>query len=72
MKAWAERVEDALRKTSGAKMPSEWAKKYDCWKAIAELSAAFPDVTAPEVMELAAAGAKSEGVAGTGGRLARL
>lgn len=72
MKAWAGRVDDALRKTSGAKMPSEWAKKYDCWQAIAELSDAFPDVTAPEVIEPAAAEVKSEGVAGIGNRLARL
>ena len=71
MKAWAARINDALRKTSGAKMPSEWAKKHDRWEAIAELAAAFPAVTAPEVTQADTVQAKYERAVGTFNRLAR-
>jgi len=38
-----------LRDTAGARVPSEWAKKEDCWGAMRKLPLAFPDPLPPEL-----------------------
>lgn len=42
LQVWAIEVNDALHRTSGGKMISEWAKKPECWDAV--LSASYSPV----------------------------
>jgi hypothetical protein len=39
---WARLVDTALRETAGMKMPTEWAKRPECWEAIRSISLAVP------------------------------
>lgn len=34
IRSWSHQLDDLLRSTAGARMPTEWAKKEDCWNAI--------------------------------------
>jgi hypothetical protein len=34
---WAVAVDKALRHSAGARMPSEWAKKVECWDSLKEI-----------------------------------
>ena len=40
---WARAVDEALRRTAGMKMPTEWAKREDCWQAVRGISVNIPD-----------------------------
>jgi hypothetical protein len=39
---WASTVDRALRETSGMKMPTEWAKRPECWTAIRSIEVRVP------------------------------
>jgi hypothetical protein len=39
---WAVQVDSHLRRTANARMPSEWAKKFECWEAMRELELELP------------------------------
>lgn len=45
---WARSVDDALRRTAGAKMPTEWAKRPDCWQALRVIPFDLPDTKIEE------------------------
>lgn len=45
---WALEIDEGLRRTSGGRMPSEWAKKPECWAALSELQLSPPDRVPPE------------------------
>lgn len=40
---WVGVVDAELRRTAGARMPSEWAKKPDCWEVIRSTEVDLPD-----------------------------
>jgi AIPR protein len=42
-------VNRLLRETAGARMPSEWAKKDECWIALREIKVEAPDSSPPEL-----------------------
>jgi len=46
---WVVQVDSRLRETAKARMPSEWAKKVECWEAMRELPLALPDPLPPEL-----------------------
>jgi hypothetical protein len=52
---WAIAIDKALRRTAGARMPSEWAKKLECWDAIREIALEAPATIPPELHAPAAA-----------------
>lgn len=39
---WARSVDQALRTTAGMKMPTEWAKRPDCWQAVSAIVISVP------------------------------
>jgi AIPR protein len=39
---WAHAVDQALRTTAGMKMPTEWAKRPDCWQAVRAVTVEVP------------------------------
>jgi hypothetical protein len=39
---WARAVDDGLRRTAGMKMPTEWAKRPDCWQALRDTPVKLP------------------------------
>lgn len=49
MAEWARTVDGELRRTAGMKMPSEWAKKSDCWQAIRVAEVNVPPGGIPEL-----------------------
>ena len=49
LRNWAGQVDNALRETSGSRMPSEWAKKVECRDALREVDFPLPDVLPPEL-----------------------
>lgn len=46
---WVVQIDKQLRETAKARMPSEWAKKEECWQAMRELPLEFPDPLPPEL-----------------------
>ena len=46
---WVVEIDRRLRETAKARMPSEWAKKSECWDAIRETSLPLPDPLPPEL-----------------------
>ena len=47
--AWAVAVDGTLRGTAGNKMPTEWAKRPDCWLALQTVSVEIPKSLIPEL-----------------------
>lgn len=45
---WARAVDAELRRSAGMKMPTEWAKRPDCWTSIRETVAPLPTSRIPE------------------------
>jgi hypothetical protein len=45
---WSHEIDEGLRRTAAGRMPSEWAKKSECWAALSELQLPSPDVVPPE------------------------
>ena len=46
---WARTVDSELRRTAGMKMPTEWAKRPDCWLAVKDAPVVTPDAHIPEL-----------------------
>jgi hypothetical protein len=46
---WAAEIDKALRRTAGARMPSEWAKRLECWDTIRETKFDAPAEMPPEL-----------------------
>jgi hypothetical protein len=46
---WALAIGGALRRTAGARMPSEWAKRLECWDSIREGKLETPFDPPPEI-----------------------
>ena len=46
---WVVEVDAQLRETAKGRMPSEWAKKAECWEAMRDLSLKLPDPLPPEL-----------------------
>jgi hypothetical protein len=57
---WARAADQVLRSTAGSRMPTEWAKKPECWEAFKQALPSPPD---PLPLELA-----SQGTTATGAR----
>lgn len=47
---WARTVDAELRRTAGMKMPTEWAKRADCWVAIRSTAIEIPASGVPELL----------------------
>lgn len=48
---WAREADRVLRATALARMPTEWAKKEQCWDAFKSALPALPDVLPPELAQ---------------------
>jgi AIPR protein len=46
---WAVKIDMQLRETAKARMPSEWAKREECWEAMRELPLEFLNPLPPEL-----------------------
>lgn len=46
---WARAVDRALRETAGMKMPTEWAKRAECWEAIRSIEVQVPSLGVSEL-----------------------
>ncbi len=46
---WVTQVDAHLRETAKSRMPSEWAKKVECWEAMRDLSLDLTDPLPPEL-----------------------
>jgi hypothetical protein len=46
---WIVEIDRCLRDTAKARMPSEWAKKSECWDAIRDTPLRWPDPLPPEL-----------------------
>jgi hypothetical protein len=57
---WAPQIDRELRRSAGSKMPSEWAKKAECWEAVRDLTLELPQPLPPE-MQVQFAAANSHG-----------
>jgi hypothetical protein len=55
---WAGTADQVLRSTAGSRMPTEWAKKPECWEAFKQALPSLPD---PLPMELASQGSSAAG-----------
>ena len=49
MKTWGLKIDMALRETAGGRMPSEWAKKAECWQVIRGLPLPLPAALPNEI-----------------------
>lgn len=49
---WSLAIEKEFRRTAKDRMPSEWAKRVDCWDALRELEFEVPTETVPEIYQL--------------------
>ncbi len=47
--AWVLEIDRRLRETAKARMPSEWAKKSECWDTVRDTSLPLPDPLPPEL-----------------------
>ena len=57
---WAVAIDRALRRTAGARMPSEWAKKVECWDSLKETRLETPVPLAAELHARAASAESTE------------
>jgi hypothetical protein len=46
---WAVAIDKLLRRTAGNRMPSEWAKRVECWDAVREAKLELPARLPPEL-----------------------
>lgn len=46
---WARTVDAELRRSAGMKMPTEWAKRPDCWLAVRSATVKLPSSRVPEL-----------------------
>ena len=46
---WVSQVDEHLRETAKSRMPSEWAKKVECWETMRDLPLELPDPLPPEL-----------------------
>jgi AIPR protein len=46
---WVGEIDRHLRDSAKSRMPSEWAKKAECWEAIRDVSLQLPDPLPPEL-----------------------
>jgi len=60
IRQWSVAIDKALRRTAGARMPSEWAKRLECWDTIRETKLDPPADSPPELHAVASA-AEPEG-----------
>jgi hypothetical protein len=51
IQAWAREVNEALHRSAGGRMVSEWAKKPECWHAIVNAHISDPATDLPELMK---------------------
>jgi len=49
---WTTEIDKALRQSSGGRMPSEWAKKAECWNAIQKIALKPPEQLPVEVQHI--------------------
>lgn len=56
LEGWVDTVDAELRSSAGARMPSEWAKKPECWQALKSASFELPDPLPSELQTQIAAG----------------
>jgi hypothetical protein len=54
---WVVEIDQELRRTAGSRMPSEWAKKVNCWEAVRDLALDLPQSLPPESQVQLAGGA---------------
>lgn len=50
IRSWSHQLDDLLRSSAGAKMPTEWAKKDECWNAIRQALPRAEDPLPPEIL----------------------
>ena len=46
---WARAADQLLRTSAGSRMPTEWAKKLECWEVFKESVPSMPDPLPPEI-----------------------
>jgi hypothetical protein len=46
---WVAPIDQELRSTAGSRMPSEWAKKVQCWEAVRNVVLDLPEALPPEM-----------------------
>jgi hypothetical protein len=49
IESWVIQIDLKLRETAGGRMPSEWAKKVECWEALRDAPLELPDPLPPEL-----------------------
>jgi hypothetical protein len=49
IRQWAVAIDKTLRRTAGARMPSEWAKRLECWDTLRETTLEVPAALPPEL-----------------------
>jgi len=49
IQGWTVEIDRRLRETAKTRMPTEWAKKADCWEALRNTPLKFPDPLPPEL-----------------------
>jgi hypothetical protein len=49
IEAWTVEIDKRLRSTAKTRMPSEWAKKAECWEALRETPLKLPRLLPPEM-----------------------
>jgi hypothetical protein len=54
---WVANIDQELRNTAGSRMPSEWAKKAQCWEAVRDVALGLPEPLPPEMQVQFAQGA---------------
>jgi len=53
IRSWTHRLDELLRSSAGARMPTEWAKKEECWNAIRQAIPQAEDPLPPEISGIA-------------------
>jgi hypothetical protein len=69
---WIGEVDRALRQTAGARMPSEWAKKVECWTALRQIDLEVPNPVPPELGTKRRGSSEAESSGPTAGRTRNL
>jgi hypothetical protein len=54
---WVVDIDQELRRTADSRMPSEWAKKLQCWEAVRDVALNLPEPLPPELQVRLAKGA---------------
>ena len=49
IRSWSHRIDELLRSSAGARMPTEWAKKEECWNSIRQEIPEVGDPLPPEI-----------------------